>query len=219
MIQVFILVLVGWIFALSLHEFSHALVAYYGGDTSVKEKGYLTFNPLRYTHPLLSIVLPLVFLAIGGIPLPGGAVYIEKDRLKSPRWDSLVSLAGPASSFLLAVVMGVPFLLGLVDPASESPILGAYALVMFFTFFAVLLNMIPVPPLDGFGVIAPFLPEGLRNWIRGLGGFGILLVFMVLWNNDTIMRFFVGITFTFMEVMGIPLHLVSQGYEHFMFWK
>jgi Zn-dependent protease len=63
----FLVVLVGWIFSLCLHEFSHALVAYYGGDTSVRDKGYLTFNPLKYTHPLYSIVLPLLFLVMGGI--------------------------------------------------------------------------------------------------------------------------------------------------------
>ncbi len=89
----FIVVIVGWIFSLCLHEFSHAVVAYYGGDTSVKDKGYLTFNPLKYTHPVYSIVLPVVFLLLGGIGLPGGAVYIETWRLRSKRWESC-SLAG-----------------------------------------------------------------------------------------------------------------------------
>ena len=55
-------VLIGWIISLCLHEFSHALVAYWGGDTTVKDKGYLTLNPLKYTDPLMSIILPLVFL-------------------------------------------------------------------------------------------------------------------------------------------------------------
>ena len=79
----FIIVLVGWVFSLCLHEFSHALVAYYGGDTTVREKGYLTFNPLKYTHPVYSLLLPLLFLVLGGIGLPGGAVYIETWRLRS----------------------------------------------------------------------------------------------------------------------------------------
>ncbi len=70
----FLIVLAGWIFSLSLHEFAHALVAYYGGDKTVKDKGYLTFNPLKYTHPMLSIVFPIIFLMMGGIGLPGGAV-------------------------------------------------------------------------------------------------------------------------------------------------
>src|SRR6185436_1918276 len=97
----FLIVLLGWLFSLCLHEFSHALVAYHGGDYTVKEKEYLTFNLLKYTHPLYSILLPLVMLALGGIGLPGGAVYIEKWRLRSVKWETAVSLAGPASNVVV----------------------------------------------------------------------------------------------------------------------
>ena len=104
----FIIVLLGWVFSLCVHEFSHAAVAYAGGDTTVREKGYLTFNPLKYTHPVYSLLLPLLFLALGGIGLPGGAVYIETWRLRSRRWISAVSLAGPASNLILAILLGYP---------------------------------------------------------------------------------------------------------------
>src|ERR671923_1324225 len=103
----FLIVLVGWIFSLCLHEFSHALVAYYGGDHTVREKGYLTFNPLKYTHPVFSIVLPLLFLVMGGIGLPGGAVYIERWRIRNRFVLSLMSLAGPLSNLLVAIVLGL----------------------------------------------------------------------------------------------------------------
>ena len=102
----FIVVLVGWILSLSLHEFSHALVAYMGGDYTVREKGYLTFNPLKYTHPVYSLLLPLLFLVMGGIGLPGGAVYIETWRLRSKNWRTAVSLAGPLSHLLLDIIVG-----------------------------------------------------------------------------------------------------------------
>src|SRR5512141_869491 len=103
----FIIIFFGWIFSLCLHEFSHALVAYFGGDTTVKEKGYLTFNPLKSTHPFLSIVLPLLILFMGGIGLPGGAVYIETWRIRNRWWLSAMSLAGPASNLLVAVLLGI----------------------------------------------------------------------------------------------------------------
>jgi Zn-dependent protease len=61
----FLVVIIGWIFSLCLHEFSHALAAYYGGDITVKDKGYLTFNPLKYTHPVYSLLLPMVFFDDG----------------------------------------------------------------------------------------------------------------------------------------------------------
>src|SRR5574339_11953 len=103
----FAVVLIGWIFSLCLHEFSHALVAYYGGDYTVRDKGYLTFNPLRYTHPLFSIVLPLLFLVLGGIGLPGGAVYIERSLIRNRFVLSAMSLAGPASNLLIAILLGL----------------------------------------------------------------------------------------------------------------
>src|SRR5512146_3018031 len=111
----FLIVILGWIFSLCLHEFSHALVAYYGGDTTVRDKGYLTFNPLKYTHPVYSIVLPLLLLLMGGIGLPGGAVYIENWRLRSRGWISAVSLAGPTANLLVAVVLGLVLRLSAAD--------------------------------------------------------------------------------------------------------
>src|SRR5215470_20002981 len=74
---VFPFVLVGWLISLCLHEFGHAIAAYTCGDLSVPNKGYLTLNPLRYTDLQFSIVWPLLFLAFGGIGLPGGAVHVN----------------------------------------------------------------------------------------------------------------------------------------------
>src|SRR5260221_2808454 len=69
---VFLFVLCGWLLSLCLHEFMHAVAAYWGGDHTVAAKGYLRLDPLRYGHPLLTFILPVVFLFLGGIPLPGG---------------------------------------------------------------------------------------------------------------------------------------------------
>lgn len=80
MLPVAIFVCLGWIISVCLHEFGHAIVAYWGGDTSVKDKGYLTLNPLKYTDINLSLTLPLIFLLMGGIPLPGAAVYINEEK-------------------------------------------------------------------------------------------------------------------------------------------
>lgn len=97
-------VLIGWLISLCFHEFSHALIAYWGGDTTIKNKGYLTLNPLKYTDPLMSIILPLVFLFLGGLPLPGAAVYIEEKRLRNRWWRSAVALAGPVGSAIASLI-------------------------------------------------------------------------------------------------------------------
>ena len=155
----FLVVIVGWIFSLCLHEFSHAVVAYYGGDTSVREKGYLTFNPLKYTHPVYSILLPMVFLLLGGIGLPGGAVYIETWRLRSKRWESAVSLAGPVANLILGGVLSIVLYFA---PASAGGIWPGLAFLALLQVMAAVLNLIPVPPFDGYRVLAPFLAPEVR---------------------------------------------------------
>ena len=73
-----------------LHEISHGAVALAFGDDTAKRAGRLTLNPLKYSHPLLSIVLPLVFVILGGIGLPGGAVWVDHTYIRE-RWkDSLI---------------------------------------------------------------------------------------------------------------------------------
>src|SRR5687768_11485576 len=65
-------VMVGWIMSVILHEFAHGVVAYLGGDYTIRERGGLSLNPLVYIDPVGSLLLPAVFLLLGGIPLPGG---------------------------------------------------------------------------------------------------------------------------------------------------
>src|ERR687898_2695026 len=158
----FTIVFFGWIFSLCLHEFSHALVAYLGGDYTVREKGYLTFNPLKYTHPLFSIVLPLLFLVMGGIGLPGGAVYIERWRIRNPLMLSLVSLAGPLSNLLVAVVLG---LILRFFPSIPAAYLPGLSFLLVLQVSAVLFNSIPLPPFDGYNILEPFLPEVIRTQV------------------------------------------------------
>ena len=73
----FIFVVAGWVVSLCLHEFGHAFTAWRFGDHDVAVRGYLTLNPFKYSNPLLSIVLPVLIIAIGGIGLPGGAVWVR----------------------------------------------------------------------------------------------------------------------------------------------
>lgn len=111
--MLFLFVTAGWIISLCLHEFGHALAAWCGGDKQVVDKGYLTLNPLKYTHRAFSILLPLIFLAMGGIGLPGGAVYINIALIPKRFMRSLMSAAGPLVSAMCAVVLSVPFMMGL----------------------------------------------------------------------------------------------------------
>ena len=95
-VLVFPFVFIGFVISLCLHEFGHAIVAYHCGDRTVRDKGYLTLDPLRYTDLQYSIVFPLMIMALGGIGLPGGAVYINTQYLRRRVYGALVSAGRPA---------------------------------------------------------------------------------------------------------------------------
>jgi Zn-dependent protease len=212
----FFVVLIGWIFSLSLHEFAHAIVAYYGGDTSVKDKGYLTFNPLKYTHPVYSIALPLLFLFMGGIGLPGGAVYIETWRLRGPKWKSAVSLAGPTANFILIIVLAIILQFA---PSTSTGIFPGLAFLALLQVYALILNLIPVPPFDGFGVIEPYLSQEILEKIEPIRGMMIWIVIALLWYVPFIGDAFSTLIFSIADFFQIPFELVGAGYQQFFFWK
>ena len=215
-LQTFLFVLAGWIFSLCLHEYSHARLAYEGGDTSVKAKGYLSFNPLKYIDPMFSIVMPIFFLVIGGIGLPGGAVWIDRSRIRDPRWMSLVSAGGPLSNLLVAIILSLPFRF-VSDP--QGGLWPALAFLCQLQIMAVVLNLIPVPPLDGYGIIRPFLPREFQAKIDGAAQFGFYIVFGALWFIPQANYLFFDTVRFIGGLLGLPLGLAGEGYELFRFWN
>jgi Zn-dependent protease len=219
MITTFLFILVLWTFSLCLHEAGHALVAYWGGDHSVKEKGYLTLNPLKYTDPVLSLVYPLLFLALGGIGLPGGCVYIDHSRLKSRAWESLVSLAGPTANALVALVLALLFWSGLVPLRPDNPLAAACSFLLALQVCAVLFNLLPIPPLDGYGILAPWLDERTRDQADAFGRYGLWVVFLLFWYVPSVSEVFWNLVWTVTDGLGVPSELAWQGLQDFKFWQ
>src|SRR5262249_12706105 len=108
----------GWIASLVAHEFSHSVVAYWGGDRGIPARGYLTLHPLKFMDPVLSLWLPLLFTVIGGIPLIGGRTFVDRRALRSRWWDTAVSLAGPGANAVIALGIGALLRDEVVDPYS-----------------------------------------------------------------------------------------------------
>lgn len=215
MLPVAVFVCLGWIVSVCIHEFGHAVVAYWGGDTSVKDKGYLTLNPLKYTDPTLSLVLPVVFLLIGGIALPGAAVYINQSQLRNRWWKSAVSAAGPIASIIVTLLLTIPFWLGWVTPFSEHWIGPALAFLIILQISVIQFNFLPIPPLDGYGIIEPWLPNQTQIKLRKLSNYGIIALFLLLSFVKPLNLLFWRSAFTIGALLGVPMELVWKGYASF----
>ncbi|MGD2184308.1 tetratricopeptide repeat protein [Lusitaniella coriacea] len=212
--QVAVVVCVGWVASLCLHEFGHAIVAYWGGDKSVKEKGYLTLNPLKYTEPGVSLILPLFFLLIGGIALPGGAVYIDRAQLRHRWWHSAVSAAGPFANIILLLLLAIPFQLGWT--VGRDDWLGySVAFLVLLEIFVVLINLLPIPPLDGYGIISPWLPPHLQRQFNKFGKYGIWVLIGLLWFVEPFNRLLWDCTFAISNSLSVPPIAALMGGELF----
>lgn len=216
-VNVLLFVLAGWVVSLSLHEFSHALLAFRAGDHSVAHRGYLTLNPLKYTHPLLSIVLPLLFLLLGGIGLPGGAVWVNHNAIRGRLRTSLVSLAGPGANLIFLVLLLIPFLIG-VDTAAHRTFWAGVAFLAFLQLTAFVLNLLPVPGLDGGNALRPWLTGGAAKLFDVVAPFGLLILFGVLFVPE-LNAVFWAIVDALTSAVGIPAGPVSQGFDLVQFWR
>ncbi len=210
----------GWMISLSLHEFGHALAAYWGGDRSVVHKGYLTLNPFKYTHASYSIVLPLLYLAMGGIGLPGGAVYINLNAIKSKVKRSLTSAAGPAASAVCAFVLLLPFMIGVprTEMFRHRDFWAGIALLAFLQLTGLLFNLLPIPGFDGWGILEPILPTSTAQNARLIGRFSMLLILVVFMSNNPVSRgFWQWVVFAGSR-FNLNFALVSEGLRLFRFW-
>ncbi|MEU9119308.1 site-2 protease family protein [Streptomyces sp. NPDC048506] len=214
---VFLFVVSGWVVSLCLHEYAHARTALHSGDLTVEAKGYLQLNPLAYSHALLSIVLPVLFVIMGGIGLPGGAVFIERHRIRG-RWrHSLISAAGPLVNLVCVVGLLLPLGLGWLDTAPVE-FQAALAFLGFLEVTATLLNLLPVPGLDGYGIVEPWLPPGLRRQVAPFAPFGLLAVFGLLWVPE-VNRVFFDVIYGLIRALGTPPELAAIGDSLFRFWQ
>jgi Zn-dependent protease len=219
----FAFVMVGWILSVMVHEFSHAAVAWLGGDRTVTEKGYLSFDPRRYGDVGVSLVIPLLALLMGGVGFPGGAVYIRDDLIRSRFWRSAASLAGPAATLviLLGLSFGLTFWAGWggVHGAGPLALFAALSVLAFLQAMGLILNLLPIPGLDGFGVIRPFLPAALAFRSRRAEGVVMLAMLLALFVIP-------GVSSTLFQTaarlglfLGLDLDALQAGWRAFHFWQ
>lgn len=176
------------LFSIVIHEFSHALVAYRAGDDTAARQGRLTLNPLAHIDPIGTVLIPIIqFFGPSGLPLIGWAkpVPVNPLRFRSSEWDIFVSLAGPASNFLLVLVAAILLkLMVLLGAVHHARVLGL--VLLYFIDINVMLgifNLIPIPPLDGSHVLHRFLVAARSPWAEryaALGQYGYIILLLIL---------------------------------------
>jgi len=184
-IELVIAVLVIILVSMILHELAHGVVAYLLGDTTAKENGRLTLNPLKHLDPIISVLLPLLMFIAGG-PVFGGAKPVPVNTRKL-KWGAfgmaLVAIAGPLTNFLLALISFVIFYhTGLLSTNNFIGTLAANFVTINLGFFV--FNILPIPPLDGSRILYVIAPDGVRDLMEKMEStlgvwlvFGLILIF------------------------------------------
>ena len=166
----FIFGLVALIAAITIHEYSHAWAAEHLGDPTPRLQGRLTLNPLAHLDPIGTILLILVRFGWGK------PVQFDPFNLRNPRRDSaLISIAGPVSNILLAIVCSL-----IVRLPLPSIIAIFLMQLLFINVVLAIFNLVPIHPLDGFKIVEGFLPEQqAREW-HELERFGVIFLIFLL---------------------------------------
>ena len=185
LIQTIALAAIPVLFAITLHEAAHGYVARHFGDMTAYQQGRISLNPMRHIDPVGTILLPLLTLMLGGI-LFGWAkpVPVNFAALRRPKQDMLwVAIAGPASNLLMAFGWALLYKLAWSFPESyfAEPLLGMAEWGIKINVILMVLNLLPIPPLDGGRVAVSLLPHRQSYLLSKIEPYGMfILVFLLI---------------------------------------
>lgn len=170
------------IFAITLHEVAHGWAASKLGDQTAKMLGRLTLNPLKHIDPIGTIIVPLALLFFGGFVFGWAkAVPVDTRNFKNPGRDmAWVAVAGPAANLVMAFLWALIAKLGMMLQVS-SPEVGMFLIYsglagVSINLILLVLNLIPIPPLDGSRVLSAFLPKKLAWQYNQISPYGFFII-------------------------------------------
>jgi Zn-dependent protease len=206
-----IIIIIALILSIVLHEVAHGYAANWLGDPTARLSGRLTLNPLPHIDLLGSIIVPaLLFITHAGF-LFGWAKPVPYNpyNLKNQRWgEAIVAAAGPLTNMLLAVIFAILIRLsGTFGLTGSFVSLAGY--IVFINLILAVLNLIPIPPLDGSKVLMAILPVGgamkYRALIMKMEQLGMIFMFVFIFLFITVLwgPFSIFLSWLFMLLTGL----------------
>ncbi|MCF6250034.1 MAG: site-2 protease family protein [Methylococcaceae bacterium] len=191
------------IFAITVHEVAHGWVAKKYGDNTASMLGRLTLNPLKHVDILGTIIVPGLLLLTSSGFIFGWAkpVPVDPRNFKNPKNAmAIVALAGPVSNLLMAILWALVARLGIII---ETEVLSLPLIYMGIAGISInlvlaLINLIPIPPLDGSRIVSGILPEKLANQYNRFERFGFVFLLILLWSG--------GLSY----ILGYPMFLAQK---------
>lgn len=166
------------VFSAIIHEYMHGWMAFQLGDTTAKDMGRLTLNPISHIDPIGSILLPavLIFSNAGIVfgwakPVPYNPYNLRDQKYGGAK----VALAGPMANLITALFFGMIIRF---FPLENPMILGLFAIIVQINILLMVFNLVPIPPMDGSKVIMPFLPYNAQLFMARLEQYGMFLVLL-----------------------------------------
>lgn len=180
LIQLIAIAAIPVLFAITLHEAAHGYVARHFGDMTAYQQGRISLNPIRHIDPVGTILLPLLTLALGGI-LFGWAkpVPVNFAALRRPKQDMLwVAIAGPASNLVMALFWGLMIKVAWMFPGGyyTEPLLEMAQIGVKINAILLVLNLLPLPPLDGGRVAVSLLPHRQAYQLSRIEPYGMFIL-------------------------------------------
>jgi len=174
------------IFAITVHEAAHGYVAKYFGDLTAEKLGRITLNPIKHIDPIGTILLPALTLMLGGI-LFGWAkpVPVNFANLRNPKKDMFwVAAAGPASNFVMAIFWALMLNFSQSVPEGASYFLSQMSQVgITINLILMVLNLLPLPPLDGGRIAVSLLPMDLAVKLSRVEQYGFIILVVLLFTG------------------------------------
>jgi len=206
------------VFAITLHEAAHGYVAKHFGDLTAYAAGRVSLNPLRHIDPVGTVVLPLVLLAVSKLFGGGGILFgwakpvpVNFANLRRPKRDMLwVAAAGPAANLLMALfwTLMVKLGLGMAGNYFALPLALMGAAGVFINVIIMVLNLLPLPPLDGGRIMVSLLPHRLAYQFARIEPYGFIILIVLLFSGALgfVMWPLIGITMSLIAALfGVPM--------------